>query len=346
MNHDLPEQHEFVPEPTKKTDWRSVSLSLVFHVVLLLLLVIFFTNQNGGGDGGESLRSVDVVLTSADELNQDFEYQEQSESESDVTSSSQSQPIEALPNEQPPSMPDIAASQLPGMEFQPQEQIDASQMTVVPQNTNPHEKYELTAEDLKFIAREQAELRRKMPRGQPAETQIFGSGQLRGRRFVFVIDRSKSMGDSGLGVLDKARKELTAALESLKPEHQFQVIAYHQSTAMIGQRQMLSATAKNKLRVPTFIQTLVAFGATRHENGLTAALSFQPDVVVLITDGGLPILNEGQIATMVQMTRGRTQIHCVQFGSGVNQERDNFMMRLADKTDGSYRYIDVNQWDD
>ena len=329
---------------TKKSDWRSWGLSLLLHVLLLVLLAVFFASGSGVAGQGESLRSVEVVLTTVEDSEQEFEYQTQEEAQTDVTDLSQAEPFDSLPSEKAPELPDVLPD-LPGFEINPQLEIDASQMTETPANANPAEKYELTEEDLKFIAREQAAIRRNAPKGDPVSTNIFGSGDLKGREFVFVIDRSKSMGDSGLGVLDKARKELTSALDALEPEHRFQVIAYHRSTVMIGERKLLSASEENKRRVPTFVKSLVAFGATRHENGLTAALTFRPDVVVLMTDGGLPALNEGEIKTILQMAGGQSEIHCIQFGSGANQERDNFMMRLATGTDGSYRYIDVNEWE-
>lgn len=337
---------ELPKDVPKNSDWRSFALSLLFHALLLVLLAVFFTQSSGAGAKGEKGRSVEVVLTSVDESNEQFEYESQEQAESSVTNSSPMEAFDALPTEQPPNMPDVSAPDLPGFQVDPQMELDAAQMTVAPTAENRAEKYELSQEDLKFIAREQAEVRRRAPKGNPVNTQIFGTGNLTGRRFVFVIDRSKSMGDSGLGVLDKARHELSDALAVLKPEHQFQIIAYHQSTIMIGERRMLSATEENKLRVPTFIRSLAAFGATRHENGLTAALAFQPDVVVFMTDGGLPSMNDGQVERMRKMAAGRSQIHCVQFGSGPNQERENFMMKLAEETEGSFRYIDVNQWDD
>lgn len=330
------------PAVTNQANWRSVTLSLIFHVLVLVLLVIFVTNPQSGADG-EALRRVDVVLTEVSESQSEFEYQ----TESDVTNSSQPPQIDALPTEQPPpTLPEVAAPELPGFEVDPQMELDASQMTQTPANSRLDEKYELSADDLKFIAREQALVRQRAPKGSPVATKIFGSAELVGRRFVFVIDRSKSMGESGLGVIGKARGELKTALDELKPEHLFQVIAYHQSTVMIGERQMLTATEENKRRVPGFIQNLAAFGATRHENGLTAALSFRPDVVVLMTDGGLPSLNQGQIDALLKMAGRTTEIHTLQFGIGVNQERDNFMMRLANQTGGSYRYINVSNWDE
>jgi hypothetical protein len=331
---------------SKKSDWRSFGLSLLFHALLIVLLAVVFTTTTGPGSQGEKIRSVEVVLTSVEESSEQFEYETQEQVDSNVTDSSQPESFEPPPSDQPPTLPDVSAPELPGFQVSPDSELDASQMTVAPSPANSAEKYELSQEDLKFIAREQAAIRRRAPRGDPANTQIFGTGNLSGRRFVFVIDRSKSMGDSGLGVLDKARHELTAALEALKPEHQFQVIAYHQSTIMIGKRQMLSASEENKLRVPTFIRSLVAFGATRHENGLSAGLAFRPDVLVFMTDGGLPILNNGQVEQMRKMAGGRTQIHSIQFGSGPNQDPDNFMLKLATETEGSFRYIDVNQWKD
>ena len=38
------------------------------------------------------------------------------------------------------------------------------------------------------------------------------------------------------------------------------------------------------------------------------------------------------------------QIHCIQFGSGPQQETNNFMMEMARQNGGSYRYINVTQW--
>ena len=92
------------------------------------------------------------------------------------------------------------------------------------------------------------------------------------------------------------------------------------------------------------MQGLVAFGATKHENGLSAGLAFRPDILVFMTDGGLPVLNGGQIEAMTKMAGRKTQIHCLQFGSGPNQQRENFMMELATETGGSYRYINVMDW--
>jgi hypothetical protein len=203
---------------------------------------------------------------------------------------------------------------------------------------------ELTAEELKEIAAERLRLESLMPRGDPATIHLFGSGGMTGRKFVFVIDRSKSMGNEGLGVLDRAQSELQRALSRLTADHQFQIVAYHHQTSTLEPRALQSASAENRQKVAEFIQTLAAFGGTEHESGLIAGLAFKPDIVVLITDGGLPEMNAAQLATIRRMAGKTTQIHCLQFGNGPGPS-DSFMMTLAAENQGTYKYIDVSKWD-
>ena len=92
-----------------------------------------------------------------------------------------------------------------------------------------------------------------------------------------------------------------------------------------------------------FVQELAAFGGTEHELALSTALSMNPDVVVLLTDGGLPELNESQLLRIRRAADG-AQIHCVQFGMGPRQVSGNFMQSLAGQNLGSYRYVDVTEW--
>ena len=107
---------------------------------------------------------------------------------------------------------------------------------------------------------------------------------------------------------------------------------------------MLPATDANKKMVPGFVDRLAAFGSTDHLRGLSAALAFEPDVLVLMTDGGYPELNDGQIKMLSRLSRRNTTIHCLQFGSGPLQIRTNFMTKLAESNGGDFRYIDTNQW--
>ena len=74
------------------------------------------------------------------------------------------------------------------------------------------------------------------PIGEPAPLTVFGARSI-GRSFVFVIDRSKSMGSSGLGALLAAQKELRAGLSTLSPSQRFEIIYYDKAPQSFGQKQ-------------------------------------------------------------------------------------------------------------
>jgi len=202
---------------------------------------------------------------------------------------------------------------------------------------------EMTDRERQMLEAERAALAAAGPKGPPTTLSVFGSGPLVGRKFIFLIDRSQSMGGSGLGVLPHAATELSSAIATLEEHHEFQVIAYHHQTVMIAQRALLPATPANKERVADFVLELASFGGTEHENAILYALTFRPDVIVVMTDGGDPPLGPSQLARIHQAADS-IQIHCVQFGDRPRPAGDNFLEQLASENQGSYRYVNVNDW--
>jgi len=65
---------------------------------------------------------------------------------------------------------------------------------------------------------------------------------------------------------------------------------------------------------------------------------------MFMTDGGSPALTPAEIKKVKKMARGKTQIHCIEFGSGGLQRTTSFMKTIARENQGSFRYIDVNTW--
>lgn len=194
-----------------------------------------------------------------------------------------------------------------------------------------------------FVAREQSRLRNTRPQGNPASISLFGGQTSTGRSFVFLIDRSKSTGSEGAKVLDDAEKELLRALQALQPHHQFQVIAYNDQCAYLKRRELLAATEENKQAVKGFVSRLTAAGATEHEMALQSALYQQPDVIYLLSDAGLPELTDVQIRKITKLAGTKTEIHCVQFGSGALKGDSSFLSRLAAMNRGSFTYIDTSR---
>ncbi len=324
------------------SSWRSLALSLALHSIVLVIGVLLWKPEVLLKS--EPVLSVEVVLA-------------------DVAPQNATQYLEALPNADPNAGKLVGEfnDMLPLSQPAPSQDLvnlasaaatntgapnlDAGAM-IQPTGATGFSVGgggEFTAAELSQIAAERQRLEGLLPRGEPATIRVFGSGGLVGRKFVFLIDRSKSMGDEGLGVIERANAELQTALSQLTSDHEFQVIAYHHETTMIDHRALLPATTENRQKVSEFIQNLAAFGGTEHESGLIAALALKPDIVVVLTDGGLPEMNSGQLATIRRMANKNTQVHCLHFGNGPAPS-STFMTTLAQENRGTYKYIDVSTW--
>lgn len=326
--------------------WRSMAFSFVLHLILMLAVLGFTYSSGGGGESTEPDRSAGIVLTVQTTTPDKEKYLDPTEltspeafAESASTSASSQTTQDSAPEiEANPSTTEI---DLPGLKFD--SSFDASQMTtpgtqgITPSNELSDAAREIMAADLiRFNAQK--------PAGPATSVSVFGTGQLEGRSFLFLLDRSTSMGSKGLGVVQIARKELTSAVENLKSHHRFQILGYNNATTPMKASRLLNASAEHKSEVPKFIANMTAFGPTNHATGIISALSYKPDVIVMLTDGGSPGLNEQQLKTIRSLSRNRTQIHCVQFGLGPQRHEDDFMGILAAQNRGTFRYVDVNEW--
>jgi hypothetical protein len=193
------------------------------------------------------------------------------------------------------------------------------------------------------IYAEEALIRREEPpTGPTADLSLFGGPSAAGRSFVFVIDRSASMGSSGLGAIQAAAEELAAQLQQLTDKQTFQVVAYNQSAAYFTDRELIPATSDNQKQLVRFVSDLAAYGETEHLRGLIAAFRLKPEVIYLFTDGD-PQLNLSDLRLIREQTAGRTSIHCLHFGRGRPTGSQHSFERLADENRGSYLYVDLNQ---
>jgi hypothetical protein len=196
-------------------------------------------------------------------------------------------------------------------------------------------------EDAIIAADLAAQRGRRGPIGPPTQVSIFGSAPAAGHSFVFVLDRSQSMGEAGLGVLRAAEGELAQALTALQANHKFQIIAYNKTPLALHPRGLAAADQENKERAMVFVKDLVAMGGTGHAAAVHAALRLNPDVIFLLTDGGDPRLTHPEMEEIAHRA-GRTRITCLQFGFGPSPDEAAEAMRiLAERTRGSYGYIDM-----
>jgi hypothetical protein len=323
-------------------------MSLVLHLAIMLTIALVTTAPMVSRGLEESVREGGIVLVQSDAATREDRYfteadQPQNElakpQENVAPPTPQVQPSEAATDaldELLPEQPNNAAL-APAVFGQPLSAFKGAGKALG--GSQAAQEAEAAA-----VASERAALDALIPQGPTTKVSIFGSAKAEGRTFTFVVDRSASMGEDGLGMLGVAQTQLEAAVAGLGPTHRFQIVAYNQRPTYLGPKQMTPATEENKKLVKQFFLTLGAYGSTEHEIALVTALAAQPDVIFLLTDGGDPYLHAGQIRRLWELARGKTSIHCIQFGAGPPlAEAADWMKRLAEGTGGSYTYVDVNR---
>jgi hypothetical protein len=182
------------------------------------------------------------------------------------------------------------------------------------------------------------------PEGR-ARTSMFGVSGL-GHKFVYVLDRSASMGGAGQVALRAVKAELRKSLEKLDTVHQFQIIFYNEKPAVFNPSgipgRLAFADRANKDRAVRFIESIVADGNTRHDEALKLAIRLRPDVVFFLTDGDDPKLSRRELDQIQRMANGVT-INAIEFGPGPEPVEKSFLATLAEENGGQHAYVDLSK---
>ena len=207
--------------------------SVLFHALLLPLVFLLFapTQPKGLGGGDETSREVSIVVARASKYEP-----VQTESSTSAAAAGAESPSNALPTQtsQAASLPDV---ELPSRVANAKTTVGAPSLDA---RGNPQVTSSVDFSDI--LAQEDALRRARAAQGDAVSMSLFGGPNAQGRTFVFVVDRSKSMGNSGLDALDALAVELETAMAHLEPVHRFTVIAYHHEPFYLDGRKLLSAT--------------------------------------------------------------------------------------------------------
>jgi hypothetical protein len=135
----------------------------------------------------------------------------------------------------------------------------------------------LPAEALAIISRTAA-----APGHNAGVTAIHGALEP-GRRIVYVLDTSGSMGEHGKLAL--AASALLATIRSQPESVRFQVIAYNSAACpLLANGDCVPATPANASVAGERIRQLESKGTSRHHEAIRLAARFRPDTIVLLTD--------------------------------------------------------------
>ncbi len=303
--------------------WRHWALSVVFHAALVVVLGLAWPLVPKGQPGSQELVFPgQVALKHLDDQGEVF-YQTESQDSAQTNTASQESVLDQLLNDQVVPEP---KSGLPNLDI------------LGPGDSSPSAGGGAEA----LLGGETPG--RSLPGTQRSKTTFFGvEGE--GTSFVYVLDRSASMGSAGGVPLRAAKAQLKASLGALKPTNLFYIIFYNDRPRMFRppgtKHALVFANARNKLLAMQFIDSITAQGATQHREALLKALSFQPDVIFFLTDGDDPPLREPDLAEIRRRAAGGTTIHVIQFGQGPLLKRESFLTQLARENRGTFHYVDI-----
>jgi hypothetical protein len=182
--------------------------------------------------------------------------------------------------------------------------------------------------------------------GGKARTGMFGlMGE--GYKFVYVFDRSGSMGGDGSASLKAVKAELLASLKNLDTVHQFQIIFYNERPVLFNPSgtpgKLAFGTERNKVSAERFLDTIEANGGTDHEAALRMAAAMKPDAIFFLTDGDDPKLTSQQMKK-IEGWLGGIRLNVIEFGPGAQPEKESFLKELARRVGGEYVYVDTRKF--
>jgi Ca-activated chloride channel family protein len=174
------------------------------------------------------------------------------------------------------------------------------------------------------------------------DSTVFFDLPATGKRIVFVIDRSTSMGLTG--ALNAAKHALRESIRHLPVGAAFQVIAYNRAAEPLlidHGRNLAPATSENKERAEELIDALRAEGGSAHLPALKRALSFRPDTIYFLSDANGMTVEEMNEAT--RLNHDHAVIHTIELTTSRRTSDSTMLRQFANANRGEYRSVDINR---
>ncbi|HEX3997719.1 MAG TPA: VWA domain-containing protein [Pirellulales bacterium] len=189
---------------------------------------------------------------------------------------------------------------------------------------------------------------------EPGSTAALSEGKAtllgvegKGTKFVYVFDRSGSMGVPGNKPLNRAKAELLRSIDALSDLQQFYIIFYNHAQKMFqidptGKR-LIFASDANKRAAKQWVDGIEAGGGTKHADALLMALRMHPDAIFMLTDGDPPDdLTADELARVQRANTAATVINVIQI-SPPDTTHENMLIRLANHSGGQHVYVDFDK---
>jgi hypothetical protein len=147
--------------------------------------------------------------------------------------------------------------------------------------------------------------------GLGGATTFFGV-RSKGRRFMYVVDNSNSMGN---GKFETACFELMKSVSQLGPKQQFYVIFFSDTAYPLfypkSAKDWVPATSSNQVLFEAWLKTIELCLQTRGEEAMERAFTMKPDVLYLLGDGAF---TDKTAQRTLSHQDSRVTVHTLGFG--------------------------------
>lgn len=306
--------------------------SILFHTVILalLFLALSFRGDTGNRMGGRQTESVGIVFVEeaggGNSDTKDADIPQDSGQEDDTPDDARTVPQEAVEDQQ------TITEERIGVDAALHNDEETPMVTI-------HSGKVGTDHDVGRVIGDG-------PGSGGGVGQEVGFGELKGKgkRFVYVLDRSESMrwpNDRPIRAALRQAEESIRSLDSQKGALRFQLVIYNHEARVYGNRRLMDISPRNKEDVIRFLHTIQADGGTDPLGALRTAIGLKPDVIFFLTDADEEIapLVLGQISEL-RLKAGVDQIHVMEFGNP-DTKRPVSYRRLAEQNNGQYIYKDM-----
>jgi hypothetical protein len=157
-----------------------------------------------------------------------------------------------------------------------------------------------------------------------------------GTKYVYVIDGSGSMTEphkEARTKLDRVKRELIYSIGGLPFEMEFYVIFFNNHAVPMKAQSLQPATLDNKRKHLEWVAKVQGGGNTDPREALKLALSLQPDVIYLLTDG---VFDPKVADEVTKLNKQKVSIHTFCFG---NDSGESLLQNIARKNNGTYKFI-------
>ena len=164
----------------------------------------------------------------------------------------------------------------------------------------------------------------------PEEGVSFFGTAAKGKRFVFIIDKSGSMTGRNFR---KAKNEIMRTLRSLPADARFMIYFFSSGTEKMPANALMAAVPKNIDWAIQWVGGRSSGGGTMPSGAIRAAFDDKPDTIWLLTDGQMEGDPAGQIRAKNKGKNIRVNTLCFPGGD------DQLLKRIAKENGGTYRFV-------